>query len=59
MAACCTLTPTDLLLSVKQEPYMKAYLLTTTTKLKNFVKKVRSTGQPAAKGKTENVTGLG
>ena len=43
--------PTNsLLLTAKQEPYKKAYLLTKTFK---------RTGQQAAKDKTERVTGLG
>ena len=39
--------PTNLLLAAKQEPYKKTYLL--TKNLKNFLEKVRRTGQQAEK----------
>ncbi|WP_419637050.1 hypothetical protein, partial [Thiolapillus sp.] len=48
--------PTNcLLLTAKQEPYKKAYLLTTNI----FWKKFRRKGQQAENDKTERVTGLG
>ena len=51
--------PTNcLLLTAKQEPYKKAYLL--TKNIKEFSeKKFRRKGQQAENDKTERVTGLG
>ena len=51
--------PTNcLLLTTKQEPYKKAYLLTKNTE-EFFWKKFRRKGQQAENDKTERVTGLG
>ena len=51
--------PTNsLLLTAKQEPYKKAYLLTKNIE-KNFWKKFREKDQQAEKDKTERVTALG
>ena len=54
------ISPTNcLLLTAKQEPYIKAYLLMKKI-LKNFLeKKFRRKGQQAENDKTERVTGLG
>ena len=50
--------PTNcLLLTVKQEPYKKAYLITKNIEV--FWKKFRRKGQQAENDKTERVTGLG
>ena len=59
MAAYCTYhTTNSLLLTAKQEPYKKAYLL--TKNIEEFSgKKFRRKGQQAENDKTERVTGLG
>ena len=50
--------PTNsLLLTAKQEPYKKAYLLAKI--LKNFPEKVQKKGPAGEEDKTERVTGLG
>ena len=50
--------PTNCLLTVKQEPYKKSYLL--TKNIEEFSrKKFRRKGQQAENDKTERVTGLG
>ena len=52
--------PTNLLLlTAKQEPYKKAYLLTKNIEEFSGKKKCRRKGQQAEKDQTERVTGLG
>ena len=52
------ITPTNcLLLTAKQEPYKKAYLL--TKNIEEFSGKFRRKGQQAENDKRERVTGLG